>query len=299
MLPQFPEFKYVDLSLRNTFNDFLKRYPLEASEYNFTNIFAFRKAYNFELTVLYDNLIIFRNAEPFSVFCPVGTSLMPRTLEEIFSYLKTRTKDPCLERVPESFVDAFLKGNRNIISMEERDHFDYVYLVKDLAQLRGNKFHDKKNKINKFKSMYQYKYETLTPELVEECLAFEHDWCEERDCEKYPGLEKERCAILQMLNNFSALSVRGGIIRVDNRIVALTIGERFLKDTMVIHVEKANADMPGLYQVINQEFIGHEAGDCTYVNREQDLGIEGLRQSKMSYNPLRFVKKYKIRMKLL
>lgn len=294
MLPGFPEFKYVDLSLRKDFNDFLKGSPLDASEYNFTNIFAFRKAYNFKLSVLHDNLIILKDAEPFSVFCPVGDSLMPRTLEKIHAYLKSRTKDPCLERVPESFVDAFLKGNKNIIFTEERDHFDYVYLVKDLAQLSGNKFHDKKNKINKFKSMYQYKYETLTPELVEECLAFEHEWCEERDCEKYPGLEKERCAILQILNNFGSLSVRGGIISVDKKIVALTIGEKFLKDTMVIHVEKANAGMPGLYQVINQEFLRHEAGDCIYVNREQDLGIEGLRQSKMSYNPLRFVKKFKI-----
>jgi hypothetical protein len=165
------------------------------------------------------------------------------------------------------------------------------------VQLRGNKFHDKKNKINKFKSTYQYQYQTLTPALIEECIAFEDDWCEKRECGKYPGLEKEQCAILEMLNNFSALNIKGGIIRLDNRIVALTIGEKFLKGTMVIHIEKANADIPGLYQVINQEFLKHEAGGCTYVNREQDLGIKGLRSSKMSYNPLRFIKKYKIKCK--
>lgn len=298
MLPRFPEFKYVDLSLRGVFNDFLSRCPLEASEYNFTNVFAFRKAYNFKLSVLHDNLIILRDTEPVSVFCPVGNSRMPNTLEEIYAYLKTRVKVPFMERVPESFVNAFLKDSKKYIHEEERDHFDYVYLIKDLAQLRGNKFHDKKNKINKFKSVYQYTYETLTPEIVEECLAFEHEWCEVRDCGKYPGLEKERCAILEMLNNFSVLNIRGGIVRVDNRIVALTIGEKFLNDTMIIHVEKANADMPGLYQVINQEFLRHDAGDCTYINREQDLGIEGLRKSKMSYNPLRFVRKYRIRVKL-
>jgi len=295
MLPQFPEFKDVDLSFQEIFNSFLSRHPLEASEYNFTNIFAFRQAYSFKVSLLYDNLIILRNSEPVSVFCPVGNSRIPEVFEQLFSYLRTRTKDPYLERVPESFVKKYLMNNQHLIIQEERDHFDYVYHVKELAQLRGNKFHDKKNKINKFKSIYKYQYQTLTPDIIEECIEFEDDWCEKRDCGKFPGLEREQCAILEMLNNFSALNIIGGIIRVDNRIVALTLGEKFLKDTMVIHIEKANADIPGLYQVINQEFLKHEAGDCIYVNREQDLGVDGLRQSKMSYNPLMFVKKYKIK----
>jgi hypothetical protein len=212
MLPQFPEFKDVDLSFQEIFNDFLSRHPLEASEYNFTNIFAFRKAYSFKVSLLYDNLIILRNSEPVSVFCPVGNFRIPEVFEQLFSYLRTRTKDPYLERVPESFVKKFLKNNQHLIIQEERDHFDYVYHVKELAQLRGNKFHDKKNKINKFKSIYKYQYQTLTPDLIEECIKFEDDWCEKRDCGEFPGLEREQCAILEMLNNFSALNIIGGII---------------------------------------------------------------------------------------
>lgn len=297
MVPLFPGFIPVDLSAQKVISELLSHFPLEASEYNFTNLFAFRKAYDFRFSMLNGNLVILRNAEPVSIFCPVGSAMLPETLTGIFNYLRTRTGAPCLERVPESFMDAFLKDAEGFVTEEERDHFDYVYHVKDLAHLRGNRFHDKKNKINKFRSMYKYEYHTLTPELVEECIAYEDDWCEERECGKYPGLEKEQCAILEMLNNFSRLNIKGGIIRVENRIVALTLGEKFLHDTMVIHIEKANADMPGLYQVINQEFLRHEAGDCVYVNREQDLGIEGLRQSKMSYNPLRFIRKYKVREK--
>ncbi len=296
MLPEFPDFIDVNLSRQEIFKDFLSKYPLEASEYNFTNIFAFRKAYNFKLSLLYGNLIILKDTEPVSVFCPVGNSQISDVLKEIYGYLKKHTKDPCLERVPESFVNTCLGSQENFVIEEEREHFDYVYLVKELVRLKGNKFHDKKNKINKFKSIYQYKYEPLVPALIDECLAFEDDWCEVRDCGKYPGLKKERCAILQMLNHFSSLNIKGGIIRVDKRIVALTLGEKFLKDTMVIHIEKANADMPGLYQVINQEFLRHEASDCTYVNREQDLGIDGLRHAKMSYNPAHFVKKYRIKL---
>jgi len=294
MLPRFPAFKDVDLSSQGIFNEFIARHPLEGSEYNFTNIFAFRKAYGFKLSLLHDNLIILRDAGHVSVFCPVGGSRIVSTIHEISGFMKTRGGEQLIERVPESFINTFLKDNPDYFIEEERDHFDYVYSVQDLIKLRGNRFHDKKNKINKFKSLYQYRYETLTPELIPECLEFEEDWCEVRDCGKFPGLEKERCAILEMLNNFSALRIKGGIIRVDKRIVALTLGEKFLHDTMVIHIEKANSEMPGLYQVINQEFLKHEAKDCTYVNREQDLGLNGLRQSKMSYNPLLFIKKYKI-----
>jgi len=89
---------------------------------------------------------------------------------------------------------------------------------------------------------------------LRKCIAFEDDWCEKRECGKYPGLEKEQCAILEMLNNFSALNIKGGIIRLDNRIVALTIGEKFLKDTMVIHIEKANADIPDFIRLLTRNF---------------------------------------------
>ena len=101
--------------------------------------------------------------------------------------------------------------------------------------------------------------------------------------------------ILEMLKNFDLLNIKGGIIRIDGKIAALTLGEKLLRDTFVVHIEKAHTKIPGLYQAINQEFLMHEARDCRFVNREQDLGIQGLRASKMSYNPVGFVKKYKVR----
>ena len=100
-----------------------------------------------------------------------------------------------------------------------------------------------------------------------------------------------------MLENFKELNLTGSVIKTDGKITALTIGEKYLPDTMVIHIEKANVEIPGLYQVINQEFLMHEAGDCAYVNREQDLDINGLRRAKMSYHPVRFIKKFKVTQK--
>jgi len=297
VIPEFPDFREIDMSCKEDINKLLARFPLEASEYTFTNFFAFRFTYNFKLSVLKNNLILVKDTEAVSAFCPVGNSQMKEVLEEVFNYLKGKTDEPYLERVPESFIETYINGNGRFVAEEERDHFDYVHDVKELIELRGNKFHDKRNKVNKFRGLYEYEYITVTPDLIDECLAFEDYWCEVRECEKYYGLDKERCAILQMMYNFDSLNITGGVIKIDGKIAALSLGEKFLSDTMVIHVEKANADIPGLYQVINQEFLRHEAEDCLYVNREQDLGIDGLRKAKMSYNPVRLIKKYKVMIK--
>jgi hypothetical protein len=295
VLPEFPHFNEVDLHLMSTIKDQLARFPLEASEYTFTNIFAYRDAYNFKLSLLEDNLIIMKDRAPVSFFCPIGNRDMISVMEEVFNFLDGSGNEPWLERVPESFVTAHLDNSENYVVEEERDHFDYIYDVKALIDLHGRKFHSKKNKVNKFSNSYEYEYVPLSPALIEECLEFEDYWCEVRECEKYYGLNKERCAILEMLKNFDALNLKGGIIRIENKIAALALGEKYLPDTFVIHIEKAHADIPGLYQVINQEFLMHEASGCRFVNREQDLGIEGLRNSKMSYHPLTFVKKYRIK----
>jgi hypothetical protein len=297
IIPEFPDFREIDMSCQEAINSFLVRFPLEASEYTFTNMFAYRFTYNVKLSVLKNNLILLKDTEPVSAFCPVGNSQMEEVLEEVFNFLKGKTDEPYLEKVPESFIQSYINNSRRFVAQEERDHFDYVHDVKELINLRGNKFHGKKNRVTRFRNLYEYEYIIVTPDLIDECLEFEDYWCEVRECEKYYGLDKERCAILQMMYNFDSLNMTGGIIRIDGKIAALSLGEKFLDDTIVIHVEKANPDIPGLYQVINQEFLRHEAGDCLYVNREQDLGIDGLRKAKMSYNPVRFIKKYKVMMK--
>lgn len=290
-IPLFPEFKDIDLSMKDDITQFLSRYPIEASEYTFTNLFAFKGTYDFKVSILNDTLIILKNTHPISLFCPVGDS---PDLKQLFDYMKEQGAEACLERVPESFVNKYLEGDERYIFLEERDQFDYLHDVQELIDLKGRRFHDKKNRVNRFRSEYKYEYQTLTAELLDECIEFEDYWCEVRECEKYYGLDKERCAIFAMLRNFEYLNLKGGVIRVENKIAALTIAEKFLHDTLVIHVEKANPDIQGLYQVINQEFLMHEAGDVDFVNREQDLGIKGLRDAKMSYHPVKFIKKYRV-----
>jgi hypothetical protein len=212
----------------------------------------------------------------------------------MFGYLKDRNENPYLERVPERFIEDYIKGNAHLTSIEDRDHHDYIYNVKELLELKGNRFHDKKNLVNQFRKNYRYEYIELSAGLIGECLEFEDHWCRIKECGKSPGLERERCAILEMLKNFDSLDIRGGAIRIGGKIAAIALGEKVSPEILVIHVEKANPDIPGLYQSINQEFLMHEAGGCRLVNREQDLGVPGLRKAKMSYNPVGFIKKYKV-----
>jgi len=290
-IPVFPEFKTMDLTIRDEVNSFLSRYPLEASEYTFTNIFAFSAAYDFRISILGGSLIILKTHAPVSLFCPVGDS---PDIDMLFDYLKKRGDKPRIERVPESFVKKYIEGSGKYSAVEEREHFDYVHDVKELIELSGRRFHDKKNKVNKFRKEFKYEYIPMTASLVKECIEFEDYWCAERDCEKDEGLSREKCAILKMLKNFDALRLIGGVIRLGNKIAALTLAEGYLPDTLVIHVEKANPDIPGLYQIINQEFLMHEGAGYAFVNREQDLGIQGMRSAKMSYNPVKFIKKYMV-----
>lgn len=298
MIPDFPRFTALDLTHREEVNGFLSRHPLEASEYTFTNLFAFRDAYNFRLSILKDNLIIYAGAEPAAMFCPVGNNRIPEVMEEMFDHLEQAAGSPFLERVPESFVYTYVEGSGRFQADEEREHFDYLYDVRELTELKGRKFHDKRNRVNTFRNTYEYEYMPLTDDLIEECLEFKDYWCQDRECDKHPGLLNEERAVFEMLHHFASLDIKGGTIRIKGRIAALTIGEQISPDTLVIHIEKAHADISGLYQVINQEFLLREAGECRFVNREQDLGIRGLRNAKMSYNPLRFIKKYRVGKKI-
>ncbi|MBC8413063.1 MAG: DUF2156 domain-containing protein [Nitrospira sp.] len=296
MLPDFPTITDISIDLKGDIDRCIASEPLEASEYTFTNLFAFRMAYDFKVSALNGNLVVFHGSEAVSAFCPFGGTAMEETLSSVFEYMGRYTESPSLERVPEKFVETHLMQSGLYEVREQVGHFDYVYNVSDLIALKGHHYHDKKNKVNKFRNSYSYEYLSLTPDLIGECMEFEDAWCETRECDKFPSLGSEKRAIQELLKNFSTLDLLGGVIRVDNKLSALTIGER-IGDQLIIHIEKADAEIPGLYQVINQEFLMNAAADCRFVNREQDLGLEGLRHSKSSYHPVKFIKKYRVTLK--
>ena len=168
----------------------------------------------------------------------------------------------------------------------DRDVADYVYEVEKLINLSGKKYHGKKNHINKFKKLYpDWSYESITKDNVEECFQMALKWRNANGCDEHEGKNAEMCVTLNSLRLFEELNLRGGLLRANGEVVAFSIGEPVCDDTIVVHIEKAYADVQGAYPMINQQFLIHEAADFKYVNREEDTGDEGLRKAKESYKP--------------
>lgn len=175
----------------------------------------------------------------------------------------------------------------------EQDNFDYVYSSKELIELKGRKFHNKKNHVNSFRKTYtNYQYVPMTMEMTQLCIDFMTEWCNERGCVKGDSIDCERNAIVEAMKNFTVLGFKGGAIFVDDRMIAFTFGEMGNDNTAVIHVEKGRLEYKGVYGVINQEFCAQNWQHVEYINREEDMGIEGLRKAKESYHPVKMIEKY-------
>ncbi|MCR5791898.1 MAG: phosphatidylglycerol lysyltransferase domain-containing protein [Lachnospiraceae bacterium] len=190
---------------------------------------------------------------------------------------------------------------------EHRSRAEYIYDVEALARLSGRKYHKKKNHVNKFYKTYDFVYENLDATNIEECRAMSDLWEEQRverfeltEEEKKLGkkdravrrilreeksFQKELRAVEIGLDHFEELGLSGGLIRVNGEVKAFTYGEPITKDTFGTHVEKASNEIPELYAVMNHQFALNHLGDYKYVNREEDLGFEGLRKAKLSYHP--------------
>ena len=166
-----------------------------------------------------------------------------------------------------------------------RDAFDYIYRKDDLAFLAGKKFHSKRNHIARFEKLGEWAYERMDEGNLDECMAMNREWCLENGCGQDMSLRKEACAVRESFRHLRELGFAGGLLRLNGRVVGFSMGERLGMDTFNVHIEKAFYDVDGAYTMINREFVLHECENFAYVNREEDMGIEGLRKAKLSYNP--------------
>ena len=165
-----------------------------------------------------------------------------------------------------------------------RDYEDYVYRADDLRNLTGRRYQPKRNHINRFEAAYDYRYEELTPALAPECMRLEREWRAGHDSHA-AELTAEQRAMQRAFNHFGELELRGGALFVREKLVAFTIGSAINDEAFCIHVEKADTEFDGAFTVINKLFAQHLPERFTLINREEDLGLDGLRQAKLSYHP--------------
>jgi hypothetical protein len=294
--------KPIELKDKSVFDDYFKRFPPEISEFTFTNLVMWRNHYNFLFTEWNDHLIIFSRdflknsgsyaASPESLFflAPIGQN-PHKVVIKLFKSIKNIEFHRVPETIAVNFIEHINDNNLDIEIVDDRDNWDYVYEIESIKNLSGNKHRQNRRWLNKFLDNYDYEFNLLTEDWVEKCKELQLEWCIMRGCEEDESLLDEQNAIHEALNNFNNLNFHGGIMCVENRCVAYTFGEMLNQNTLVIHIEKAHMEYEGSYQAINNLFLKNVNLNAEYVNREQDLGIPGLKRAKESYKPYRMVKK--------
>lgn len=225
---------------------------------------------------------------------------MQAAIKVLLEYFTEQNKAFYLVGMDAAMAEEFKKYPAEFIVEGNRDDFDYVYQSDDLIHLAGRKFHSKKNHLNSFRKNYpEAQYLPITEEIITQCKLTINGWYKKHSQETPddPFIGAERDAIIEVLNNFSELDLKGGAILLGKRVVAFTFGEQLNDDTAVIHVEKADPEVRGAYPAINQAFVEDAWSSMKFINREEDMGIEGLRKAKESYRPIKMIEKYSARLK--
>ena len=284
--PLYPDFKPLSLEDREQITSYFRRNPPVTSELTFTNLLIWRHHYHFQWCRSADTLLIVGQTDdgpPFGL-PPIGEGDLSPAFTQLFDYLARQAQGPEIRRVPELLAKSYV-STLPLEVIPDPANSDYVYLTESLINLRGRKYHRKRNHLKQFRKSYSYRYQSLASDLIEACLNLEEQWCRLRSCVENPALLNEEMAIREALLHFDKLDCLGGVILVDEKVVAFSLGEQLNSDTAVIHLEKANPEFTGSYAVINQEFCQDAWSGFAYINREQDLGESGLRQAKLSYYP--------------
>ncbi|TLG74324.1 DUF2156 domain-containing protein [Culicoidibacter larvae] len=284
-------FQPLTLAERELYNKYYHATGSPASELTFANLMAWQEVYQTKYAIIdkYFCMIINRHGRRMAILPLVDGHLnyiSDGVITKLQRYFIEHFHQDCWYAIVTPQHLRLLDDNVEVVEqVETRDDFDYVYLREKLTTLSGRKLQAKRNHVSHFKREYpDYQYFAIGDDFIS----------------KYHGaiieltnrIPEEQKAILYMLEHFSALQLSGGYIIVDNHLVAFTIGEVIDSMNMaVVHIEKANLDYHASFQIINQEFVAHCLQDAMYINREQDLGIEGLRKTKLSYHPDHFIEK--------
>lgn len=280
LIPLYPQSAEIDLEMRPILHPMLQSLGEGISEFTFANLYLFRAEHQYRISRLSDGLLIFLGQDrdrPFFM-SPFG---LPEK-EVLTALLACHQRMKC---VAASQKDTLIEQGFTVV--EDRDNFDYLYLRRELAELTGRKFQKKRNLLKAFLNNYSCEGRPLTDQYKADALAILAAWRSEHDS------IGDYLAAREALEKCEELQLCGGIYYIDGQPAAYSLGEELACGTsFVIHFEKARQQYKGIYQYINQAFASILPDFYTNLNREQDLGDEGLRQAKHSYRPIGYVEKF-------
>ncbi len=256
----------------------------ENCQMSLNSFYGWGPEYNLEIAFSGDSFVTKNRIHSKVIYCfPQGDNDRKGIIEELLK--ENELSFYGLSEADTSFVEKEFSGMFKF--KENRDDADYIYLTENLAALNGKKYHSKRNHIKFFEKNYNWTYESLSEKNINDCIRMTEKWIEENEEKLDDGVDKELNVIKRAFDNFTALGYVGGLIRVDGETVAWTLGEKLSEDTFCTHFEKAFASYRGAYPIINREFAKNELSAYTFVNREEDMGLEGLRRAKLSYHPVK------------
>ena len=288
------DFKVIGIEDKEIIEEYIIPSDERDCDLSFANLCSWQFITESSYAVM-DGLLVIRFAHPkwgHEYFMPMNKrgeadrAQALQVLEQLAREADTKQEPLCLRGVSPALEEE-LTGSRlgDFNFVKDRDYFDYVYQRQDLAELKGKHYQPKRNHVNKFKREYNFTTEPLTQQAVAECLEFEASWCRVHGYEEDENILNERQAMVYAFEHWERLGLRGLVIRVEGKVAAFTFGAPINHDTFGVHFEKADIRIDGAYSAVNQFFAASLPEEYVYLNREEDLGIPGLRQAKLSYQP--------------
>ncbi|MCL2865295.1 MAG: phosphatidylglycerol lysyltransferase domain-containing protein [Lachnospiraceae bacterium] len=294
-------FKKPEVEDRQIIKSYFANPERNACERTFANALLWSRDYKVRYGMIEDALVFCSDKEERSRFSiPIGKEEnVKKAFDKMIQYFEAEKREIHFFNVLEeefAMIDRWYPNQYEITY--DRDEADYVYEREKLATLSGKKLHSKRNHINKFKNINRdWVYETITDGNLEECFQMALKWRSLNGCDENEEKNAEMCVTLNSLRLHNELGLKGGLLRVGGEIVAITMGEPVNAEMFCVHIEKAFTAVDGAYPMINQQFVLNECMDYRYINREEDLGSEGLRKAKLSYRPVFLVEKGILRKK--
>lgn len=284
------DFKKITLDDKAVFDTHYQQFPPDHSGESFITMVSWGHYVEYQYTQIQDSIVLLsKGTNETVVHPPFGkpnkdilnkTMALAQRENILFGFLKKKEKESITQHFPSLKI------------IENRDFFDYVYHASDLAELPGTKYGKIRNRLNKFMKNFSYTTEEITHENMDEVNEFLKRWCLWKDCGSDELLENERKAILFSMAHFFELGLQGLALRINDSIQAISMYEKMNPDTVVVHFEKGSPDFDGIYKAINKETAQRVQHLVPFINREEDLGIPGLRQAKLSYHPHHFIEVY-------
>ena len=289
------DFQPIQPDEREKYSAYLHSGKSRGCEYSFANLYLWGRQ---KAAVIDEQMVLFSQFNRKTVYpYPAGEGEVKPVLEAIIRDSQERGI-PCritgLDSEDMAKMEEMFPGQFRYHC--DRDSYDYVYAIDDLADLKGKKYQKKRNHINRFRENFpHYTIEPITGENLPQVEQMLEQWYAQRqEADPQGDYHMEKAAIYKALQHYEQLGLEGVVLVDEDRILAMTIGSRLTPDTYDIHFEKAIAEADTAYAVINCEFarfLRDKHPEIQFLNREDDLGIDGLRKAKLSYYPHHLVEK--------